>query len=87
MMWSCIPTAKTADTPHITTTIMNLTAQQLVDQNIEEVKRLAPIDPSPSYILGCLMVQLEFIIELYPQAREYVEQRIAYSETQPTPTR
>jgi hypothetical protein len=66
---------------------MDFTPEQLVERRVAEIKRLAPIEPSPAYIQGALEATLEKVIRECPQARLMIEKSIAYAETLPTPTR
>ena len=66
---------------------MDLTPQQLVERKVAEIKRRASIEPDTAYVQGALMATLEALIEIFPQVRQHMEQSIAYSEKQPTPTR
>ena len=66
---------------------MNLTPHQLVERHIAEIKRLAPVEPVPAYIMGALEYTLEVVIKSCPQARELIEQHIKCAKDHPTPTR
>ena len=66
---------------------MQLTPQQLVQSHVDEISRLAPVEPVPAYIMGALEYSLETIISRSPEAREWIENRISYAQKQPTPTR
>lgn len=65
---------------------MQLTSQQLVQSHVDEIIRLAPVEPVPAYIMGALEYSLETIISRSPEAREWIENRIEYAQKQPTPT-
>lgn len=60
-------------------------ARQLVDRKVAEIKRLAPIKPTPSFIQGSLESILEMIVQDCPQARSWLERSVTFSETLPTP--
>jgi hypothetical protein len=62
------------------------TPAQLVQSHIDEIIRLAPVDPVPAYIMGALEYTLEAIINRSPEARQWIENRISYAQKQPTPT-
>jgi hypothetical protein len=66
---------------------MNLTPQQLVQQHVAEIKRLATTEPVPAYIQGALEYTLEVVIKICPQARELIEQHIKCAKDHPTPAR
>lgn len=63
------------------------TPAQLVQSHIDEIIRLAPVEPVPAYIMGALEYTLETIIGRSPEARQWIENRISYAQKQPTPTR
>ena len=66
---------------------MTPTPQQLVQQHVAEIKRLAPVEPVPAYIMGALEYTLEAVIKSCPQARELIEQHIKCAKDYPAPTR
>jgi len=66
---------------------MDLTPQQLVQQHVAEIKRLATTEPAPAYVQGALEYTLEAVIKQFPEAKQWLESRIEYSQSQPTPTR
>lgn len=66
---------------------MQLTPEQLVQSHLDEIIRLAPVEPVPAYIMGALEYTLEAIIGRSPEARQWIENRISYAQKQPTPTR
>ena len=62
------------------------TPAQLVQSHIDEIIRLAPVDPVPAYIMGALEYTLETIISRSTEARQWIENRIEYAQKQPTLT-